>query len=215
MDGLRRQRVDAIVNSGDLRGKSLGIVVSGAEFLKTPGDLVGHAVGDLSIRKRRSARVDLGLERTQMCLDRTEIDRRSDRIEPGAEVGENRLEPARADLGVSEAIELAAELAQDRLEPANAGVRIGEPIELGADLGRHRLEDPRLLVRAATGLEFAVEIAHELFDRAGVDCRRRARFERLTHLVDPPRQVVERARIDSCGRVGASDFLIEPSGDLF
>ena len=121
--GADGQRVEAIVDSSDLPGNGFGIVVSGVEFLKTPGDLIGHAIGDLSIRKRRSGRVDLGLERMQLRLDRTQIDRRGDRVESGAEVAENRLEPARADLGVSEAIELAAELAQDRLEPANAGVR--------------------------------------------------------------------------------------------
>ena len=76
----------------------------------------------------------------QQGLDRSEIDRGGDRIEPGAEVAENRLEPARADLGVGEAIELAAEFAENRLEPAHAGVGVGEPIELDADFGRHRLE---------------------------------------------------------------------------
>ena len=214
-DGLRRQRVDAIVDSGDLPGKSLRIVVSGVEILKTTSDLVGDAHGDLPIHERRTARLELGLERMQQGLDRIEIDRGGDRIEPRAEVAENRLKPARADLGVGEAIELAAEFAQNRLEPAHAGVGVGEPIELDADLGRHRLEGARVGVRGAGGFEFGVEITHELFDRAGVDRSRRARFERLTHVVDASRQVVERARIDRGRSARASDFLIEPRRDLF
>src|SRR5208282_5058134 len=51
--GFRRQRVDAIVDTGDLPGKSVGIVVSGVEILKAAGDLVGDALGDLPIRGRR------------------------------------------------------------------------------------------------------------------------------------------------------------------
>ena len=169
VDGLRRQRVDAIVDSGDLPGKSLGIGVSGVEILKTTGDLVGDAVGDLPIQERRSARLKLGLEPTQQGLDRVEIDRGGDRIEPGAEVAEDGLEPACADLGVGEAIEFAAEFVENRLEPAHAGVGVGEPIELDVDLGRHRLEGARVPVRPAGTLKSGVEIAHELFDRASVD----------------------------------------------
>ena len=111
--------------------------MSGVEILKAAGDLVGDALGELPIRGRTSARVELGLERAQQGLDRIEIDRGGDRVEPRAEVAQDRLEPARADLGVGEAIKLAAEFAQDRLEPAHAGVGVGEPIEFGADLGRH------------------------------------------------------------------------------
>ena len=43
---------------------------------------------------------------------------------------------------------------------------------------------------------------------------RRARLERLTHLVDAARQIVERARIDRGRSAGARDFLIEPRRDL-
>ena len=160
VDGLRRQRVDAIVNSGDLPGKSLEIVVPGVEFPKTTGDLVGDALHDLAIRERRTARLEPGLERMQHGLDRSEIDRGGHRIEPGAEVTENRLEPARADLGVGDAIELAAEFAENRLEPAHAGVGVGEPIELDADFGRHRSEGAHVRVRPAGSLVSGVEIAH-------------------------------------------------------
>ena len=49
------QRVDAIVDSGDLPGKSLGNVVSGVEFLKTTGDLVGD--GTVAVQADRGNRV--------------------------------------------------------------------------------------------------------------------------------------------------------------
>ena len=215
LDGFRRQRVDAIVDSGDLPGKSLGIVAPWVEILKTTGDLIGDALGDLPFLKRRTACLELGMERLQRGLDRIEIDRGSDRIEPGADVAKNRLEPARADLGVGEAIELAAEFAENRLEPAHSGVGVREPIELEVDFGRHRLKSAHVRVRPADRLESGVEIAHELFERAGVDRGRRARLERLTYVVDAPRQLVELVRIDRGGSARTSDFLIEPRRDLF
>ena len=113
--------------------------------------------------------LELGLKRVKQSLNRTQIDGGGDGVEPRAQLAENRLERARAGLGAR------------------------QPIELVADLRKHRLEVARIGGLMAGGVEFGVNIAQELFDRARVDLRRRARLEGLTHAVDAARQLVERA----------------------
>ncbi len=158
--------------------------------MKSASDLVGDLLDDLPIDGRGAARLKLGLKRAQQRLDRTEINRRRDCIQSRAELVEDRLQPARADLSVSEAVELVA------------------------DLDEYRLEGLHIRVAAAGRAELGVEIAQKPFDRTGVDRCGRARLEGFADAVNAARQFVKRSRIDRRGSVRASDFLIEPRRDL-
>ena len=103
---------------------------------------------------------------------------------------------------------------ENRVQPPRADLRIGEAIELVADFDKYRLEGLGVGVGTAGGGELGVEIAQKPFDGAGVDRCGRKRLERLADAINASRQVVERARIERCGSVRASEFLIEPRRDL-
>ena len=77
---LRGQRIDAIIDRVDLLGDGLQVDLAGAHIVKSPNDLVGDLLNDLTIDGRSRACLQLGLKRAQQGLDRIEINRRRDRV---------------------------------------------------------------------------------------------------------------------------------------
>src|ERR1700684_885160 len=107
---LRAHRIDAIIDRGDLLGDGLQVDLAGVHIVKSANDLVGDLFNDFTVDGRSRDCLKLGLKRAQQGLDRIEINRRPDRVEP------------RADLRVSEAVELIADFGEYRLEGLGAGV---------------------------------------------------------------------------------------------
>src|ERR1700684_2271406 len=109
---LRAHRIDAIIDRGDLLGDGLQVNLAGAHVVKSANNLVGDLFNDFTVDGRSRACLKLGLKRAQQGLDRIEINRRPDRVEPRAKLAEHRVQLPRANLRVSEAVELIADFGE-------------------------------------------------------------------------------------------------------
>src|ERR1700684_2444092 len=106
---LRAHRIDAIIDRGDLLGDGLQVDLAGVHIVKSANDLVGDLFNDFTVDGRSRACLKLGLKRAQQGLDRIEINRRPNRVQPRATVAEHWVQLPRVDLRSSEAVELVAD----------------------------------------------------------------------------------------------------------
>ena len=164
--------------------------MAAAHIVKSPGNLVGDLFNRQAFDGLTRPRLQFRLERTQQGFDRIEVNRGRDSVQSRAKLVENWVEFARA------------------------GARIDEAVEFAADFDKYRLKGLRVGVGAAGGGELGVEFVQQPFDRAGVDRCGWKRLKGLSDAIDPPGQVVERARIDRHGSARPSNFLVEPRRDL-